>query len=65
MRDFVRPGYFDLVINMFTSFGYFKDQEDNLRVLRNIKESLKSNGKLLMEMVSKEALLRNYVVEKL
>lgn len=60
MRDFVRPGYFDLVINMFTSFGYFKDQEDNLRVLRSIKESLKSDGKLLMEMVSKEAMLRNY-----
>lgn len=60
MRDFVKPGQFDLVINMFTSFGYFEDQDDNMKVLRNIKKSLKSGGKLLMEMVSKEVLLRNY-----
>jgi len=60
MRDFVRPGQFDLVINMFTSFGYFEDQDDNMKVLRNIKKSLKNDGKLLMEMVSKEVLLRNY-----
>ncbi|HBT38814.1 MAG: Methyltransferase type 12 [Thermotoga sp. 50_1627] len=60
MRDFVRPGCFDLVINMFTSFGYFEDQEENMKVLRNIKSSLKSDGKLLMEMASKEVLLRNY-----
>ena len=37
MRDFVRPNHFDLVINMFTSFGYFEDQEENMKVLRNIK----------------------------
>ncbi|WP_448517783.1 class I SAM-dependent methyltransferase [Pseudothermotoga sp.] len=60
MRDFVRPNHFDLVINVFTSFGYFEDQDDNMKVLRNIKKSLKSSGKLLMEMVSKEVLLRNY-----
>jgi SAM-dependent methyltransferase len=60
MRDFVRPNHFDLVINMFTSFGYFEDQDDNMKVLRNIKKSLKNDGKLLMEMVSKEVLLRNY-----
>lgn len=60
MRDFVRPNHFDLVINMFTSFGYFEDQDDNMKVLRNVKKSLKNDGKLLMEMVSKEVLLLNY-----
>lgn len=60
MKDFVEPDRFDLVINMFTSFGYFKDHEDNLKVLRNIRKSLKNGGKLLMEMSSKEVVLRNY-----
>ena len=60
MRDFVESNCFDLVINMFTSFGYFKDHEDNLKVLRNIRKSLKSGGKLLMEMSSKEIILKNY-----
>ncbi|ABV34351.1 MULTISPECIES: class I SAM-dependent methyltransferase [Pseudothermotoga] len=60
MKDFVKPDHFDLIINMFTSFGYFKDHEDNLKVLRNIRKSLKSGGKLLMEMASKEIVLKNY-----
>lgn len=60
MRDFVEPNRFDLVINMFTSFGYFENQEDNLKVLRNIKKSLREDGKLLMEMASKEIVLKNY-----
>lgn len=60
MRDFVEPNRFDLVINMFTSFGYFENQEDNLKVLKNIKKSLKEDGKLLMEMASKEIVLKNY-----
>ena len=38
MREFVRPGAFDLVINMFTAFGYFDDKEDDLKVLRNVHD---------------------------
>ena len=41
MRDFVRPATFDLVISMFTSFGYFDDKGEDLLVLRNIHASLK------------------------
>ena len=36
MRQFQRPAAFDLACNLFTSFGYFEHEEDNLRVLRNI-----------------------------
>ena len=43
MRHFVRPGAFDLVVNIFTSFGYFDDKRDDLVVLRNIHQSL-NNG---------------------
>jgi len=60
MKDFVQRNHFDLVINMFTSFGYFRNHDDNLKVLRNIHESLKDGGKLLMEMASKEIVLKNY-----
>lgn len=49
MRTFVRSDTFDVVLNIFTSFGYFKDQRQNQRVLRNIFESLKPGGKLLIE----------------
>lgn len=56
MRNFVRPGAFDLVCNLFTSFGYFEDEGDDLRVLRNIHQSLKQNGVLVIETLGKERL---------
>jgi SAM-dependent methyltransferase len=58
MRTFVRPDSFDLVINMFTSFGYFDDKEDDVRVLRNICASLHGSGVLIMEMTGKEYLAK-------
>ncbi len=60
MRNFARPGAFDLVINMFTSFGYFDDKDEDMIVLDNILKSLKPDGVCVMEMVGKEWLARNY-----
>ena len=50
------PASFDLACSLFTSFGYFEDEQDDLRVLRNIHQSLKENGVLIMEMLGKERL---------
>jgi SAM-dependent methyltransferase len=58
MRRFVRPDAFDLVCSLFTSFGYFQDEQDDLEVLRNIHRSLKESGALVMEMLGKERLAR-------
>src|SRR5580765_1059910 len=58
MRNFVRPASFDLACSLFTSFGYFKDEGDDLRVLRNIHQSLKANGTLVIEILGKERLAR-------
>jgi SAM-dependent methyltransferase len=56
MRNFSRPGSFDLILNMFTSFGYFADHSDNLKALSNICESLRKDGKFLIEIMGKETL---------
>ncbi|MHC4619220.1 MAG: class I SAM-dependent methyltransferase [Planctomycetota bacterium] len=58
MRNFRRPDSFDVVLSLFTSFGYFEEASDNERVLANVYTSLKSNGKLLLEMMGKEVLAR-------
>lgn len=58
MRQFQRPGAFDTALNLFTSFGYFDDPEDDRKVINNIYDSLKPGGKLLMEMMGKEVLAR-------
>lgn len=54
MRSFRRPDYFDLVISMFSSFGYFDDAADDLKVLENTYSSLKSGGCLLLDVRGKE-----------
>jgi SAM-dependent methyltransferase len=56
MREFVRPEAFGLAINIFTSFGYFDEEEDDMKVLANIHASLKPGGILVMELMSKENL---------
>ncbi|NLF40786.1 class I SAM-dependent methyltransferase [bacterium] len=58
MRDFVRPGAFDLAMNLFTSFGYFDNKDDDRTVLRHLHESLRSGGVVVMDMVGKEWLAK-------
>jgi SAM-dependent methyltransferase len=58
MRDFVRPGAFDLALSAFTSFGYFDDKSEDLLVLRNVRESLRPGGVFAIELNGKERLAR-------
>jgi SAM-dependent methyltransferase len=58
MRSFVRPEAYNLALSLFTSFGYFEDKQDDLRVLRNVHRSLKAGGVLLMDIMGKERLAR-------
>lgn len=58
MRQFSRAGTFDLACNLFTSFGYFRDEQDDLLVLRNVHTSLKQDGALVIELLGKERLAR-------
>jgi SAM-dependent methyltransferase len=60
MRNFRRSATFDLAINLFTSFGYFEDQADDKKVARNMYDSLKPGGVLLMEMSGKEIVARDF-----
>lgn len=60
MRNPVSPGGFDLVINLFTSFGYFDDPEDDRRTLRAFHQSLRSGGFLVMDLVGREIVARTF-----
>ncbi|HCU34809.1 MAG TPA: methyltransferase type 11 [Armatimonadetes bacterium] len=57
-REFSRPDTFDLAINLYTSFGYFADQDDDRRMARSVFEALKSGGRLVIEMIGKEIIAR-------
>jgi SAM-dependent methyltransferase len=59
MRVFERPSAFDAVFVMWTSFGYFEDEADHGRVLDRIRASLKPGGRLVLDLVGLETLIRD------
>jgi len=61
MRKFVRPNAFNIVINLFTSFSYFEDPDEDFQVLKNVYRSLKKGGLFLIEMMGKEVLARIFL----
>lgn len=59
MREFRRPGGFDLVCSLYASFGYF-DEGQNRRVLENVRASLSPGGTLVLDLVGREAAARHW-----
>lgn len=54
MRSFRRMESFDLVLNMFSSFGYFEYPSEDLKVVENVYYSLKHGGQFLIDLRGKE-----------
>ena len=55
------PKKFDAVFNLFTSFGYFENNEDNLKTIKAIKTELKSNGFAVIDFLNAKYVKRNLV----
>jgi SAM-dependent methyltransferase len=60
-RVFRRPGFFDAVVNLYISFGYFKERGDDLKTARNVYDSLKPGGAFIIETLGKEIAVRDFV----
>ena len=60
-REFCRPGFFDIAVSLYISFGYFENQDDDRAVLRNVYESLKPDGAFIIETLGKEIAVRDFV----
>jgi len=52
MRRYFRIHYFDYVVNIFTSFGYFETQRDNELALRTMAKALKPEGTLVLDFLN-------------
>jgi SAM-dependent methyltransferase len=60
MRDIPFTNEFDAVLSLFSSFGYFEEEEENQRVLHQVQRALKPEGLLLMDLISQLRLVRNF-----
>ncbi len=52
MRSPFRVNYFDVVMNLFTSFGYFDKKTDDLKVLKSVSNSLIKNGLFIFDYLN-------------
>ncbi|QSF44161.1 class I SAM-dependent methyltransferase [Paenibacillus tianjinensis] len=61
MRRLPLPGGFDAVVNLFTSFGYFEEDEEQVKVLREIYRMLKPGGRFIIDFLNPAYVIRHLV----
>jgi cyclopropane fatty-acyl-phospholipid synthase-like methyltransferase len=61
MRNIPDNWQFDLVMNLFTSFGYFETDEENSEVIGGIKKVLVKGGWLVMDFFNSQWLRHNLI----
>lgn len=56
MRDIpiYNDQYYDAIVNLFTSFGYFAKDEENVQVLHEIHRLLKPGGRFIIDYLNAE-----------
>ncbi|MBS9523679.1 class I SAM-dependent methyltransferase [Litoribacter alkaliphilus] len=57
MREVYAKSRFSHVVNLFTSFGYFSEEEDNLRVFQSVCEALKPGGYFLLDYLNPDKVI--------
>ena len=59
MRQLLSTNAYDYVFNLFTSFGYFERDAENVRVVKNMSDALKPGGRLVIDFLNVEKLRFN------
>ncbi len=68
-QDMLQPlaaarGKFDLLLNLFTSFGYFESDEIHTQVMRHWAAALKEGGQLVLDFINAERAMQRLVAEE-
>ncbi|MFZ9612912.1 MAG: class I SAM-dependent methyltransferase [Crocinitomicaceae bacterium] len=64
MREILQDTYFDVVFNLFTSFGYFDDESENQQVCSSIAHMLKPEGLLVIDFMNATKVISRLVPEE-
>jgi len=63
MREPLHKKY-DAIFNLFTSFGYFMEDEEDILVLQTIKNALKENGFFVFDFLNANFVKSTLVIEE-
>lgn len=61
LRHFSYSGHFDLIINLFTSFGYFDSDEENMGIFRKAYDNLQDDGYFVIDFFNRYFLEKNLI----
>jgi len=59
MRKLSYINYFDIAMNLFTSFGYFDTEKDHVNALKAFRKSIKDNGTVVIDYFNTEKIIKN------
>lgn len=64
MREVYKKDYFNVIFNLFTSFGYFDSDKDNLKVLNAVDKMLLPSGRLIIDFMNASKVIDNLVEDE-
>ena len=64
MREIYQENSFDVVTNLFTSFGYFEKDEDEQKAITAMANNLKSEGILIIDFMNVKKVIANLVLNE-
>tara|TARA_B100000700_G_C14984146_1_gene827919 strand:- start:799 stop:1530 length:732 start_codon:yes stop_codon:yes gene_type:complete len=65
MKKTYRKNSFDIALNIFTSFGYFEKEEDDIAAIKAISNNLHKEGILIIDFMNSEKIIGNLVKNEL
>lgn len=65
MRELYWLNHFDCILNLFTSFGYFDDEKDNLKTLQSVYDSLKPGGVFVIDFFNASKVERDLIAAEI
>ncbi len=61
LRHFAISEKFDLVVNLFTSFGYFEKDNENFKIIKTAFDHLKENGFFIIDFFNQGYVEKNLI----
>lgn len=58
------PQKYHYIFNLFTSFGYFENENENLEVLKNVNDSLEPGGLFVLDYLNATKLLNDLCTDE-
>jgi ubiquinone/menaquinone biosynthesis C-methylase UbiE len=64
MREIYKENTFNIVTNLFTSFGYFEDNKDEQKAINAMSSNLKKEGLLIIDFMNVKKVIANLVLNE-